>query len=751
MKQTFDITGMSCSACVARVEKAAKTVSGIDTVSVALLDNSLTVTGEFNEKEIIAAVKKAGYGAKIRKDVGKNVEDKPGFFQVFRRFLISLILLIPLLYLTMGHGMFGFPIPEFMDNFQALGITEALLSLAILLINGKFFVNGFKGLLHGSFNMDTLVSLGSGISFIYSVIILILKFNLPEGVPEPSLFFESAAMIPVLITLGKSLEELSKRKTTGALDSLRSFRPETAFVLRDGAEIELPAEELKTDDLVSVRPGSAFPADGEVLEGTSSVNESMLTGESLPVDKFPGDSVSAGTINGNGLLKIRVLKVGKDTLLENIIRTVSETAASKAPIERLADKIAGIFVPVVIGIALVTFILWMIFNGDLETAILRGISVLVVSCPCALGLATPVAITVGSGVGARLGILFKNAETLEVSGKIQKVVLDKTGTITNGLPAVTDLIPAEDTKEGFVKLLSVSYALEKNSEHPLAGAVVRYAEHLPEAVARMVEPEFSAPLVPEIEDLAVFPGEGISGRYLGQSVHTGNYAYIARFTAFSEKAVELSAKLAKSGKTPLFFEENGTFLGIIAVADTLKEDAVRSIRELKAMGLTPVLLSGDRKETAEAIAEKAGIPEVIAEVLPTEKAERIRELTADGSVVMMVGDGINDAPALTAATVGAAIGAGTDAAKDAGNLILLNSEVRDVVRAVRLGRATRKTVKENLFWAFFYNVIMIPLAAGALAFAGITLTPMLSAAAMSISSLTVVLNALRLNRLEKRL
>ena len=744
----YQIKGMSCAACAARVEKAVSRVEGVDSVTVSLLTNSMTVEGTADEKTVVTAVKQAGYGAKALKENerAENGAD-PEFKTLRRRFLVSLAVLLPLMYVSMGHMAFGWPLPGFLSTHTAMGVFEAVLALAVMVVNRKFFINGWKGAVHGAPNMDTLVALGSGVSYVYSLVLLILLFVRGGGMP--TFWFESAAMILVLITLGKMLEAYSKGRTTDALEGLRKLSPDTANVLRDGTEVQVLTKDLKTGDLIAVRPGESFPADGVVVSGASSVNEASLTGESVPVDKEEGSSVSAGTVNLNGFLVVRATKVGEETLLSKIIRLVSDSSATKAPAQRIADKISGIFVPVVIGIALVTFAVWMfISGGDVGKSLTYAVSVLVVSCPCALGLATPVAIMVGSGVGAKHGILFKTAAALEGAGKVRIAAFDKTGTVTKGEPAVTDVVSEDETE-----LIRIAYALEKQSEHPLALSVVRYVE---ESRANGLAP---AEISPEkMRNFVSVPGKGLkaelelNGGYV--QVYGGKNAYISEIAPVPETVDEKAEALKKEGKTLLWFAEEGRFLGLIAVSDVLKDGVRESMEELNGLGIRTVMLSGDNEVTANAIAKEAGITEVAAEVLPDEKEERIREYQSGGTVpVMMVGDGMNDAPALTTADLGAAIGAGTDVAIDAADLVLVRSDVYDVVKAVKLGKAVYRNILENLFWAFFYNVLMIPLAAGV--FSGIfgwSLDPMIAAAAMSLSSFTVVMNALRLNlvKLEKK-
>ncbi len=739
----YAVKGMSCAACVARVEKAVKTVEGVEAVSVSLLTNSMTVEGTAPPDLIKKAVKDAGYSAKLAKDspLAKTTDDGPSEFQVLRRrFFISLGFLLVLMYLSMGHMMFGWPLPGFLSSHFAMGAAQAVLSLIIMVINGKFFVNGFRGVLHGAPNMDTLVALGSGVSFVYSLVLLILLL-FKEDPEMPDFYFESAGMILVLITLGKMLEAYSKGKTTSAIDGLKKLAPDRASVIRNGAEITVSVGEIEKGDIVAVRPGESFPCDGTVTSGSSSVNEASLTGESVPVDKAVGQKVSAGTVNLTGYLEFRADETGDETMLAKIIRLVSDASATKAPVQRLADRIAGIFVPVVIGIAIVTFAVWMIVNHNLPNALTHAISVLVVSCPCALGLATPVAIMVGNGVGARNGILFKTAAALETCGKARKIVFDKTGTLTDGVPKVTDLLPSEGVSQD--EMLKFAYALEIRSEHPLAKAMTDYVENNTNIAA-------DRDGLPRITGFEAVTGFGLRGPVgsEGESVPLlgGKRAFIAEAAEIPEEFEKRARSLAEAGKTVFYFALGTKLLGAVAVFDTLKADAQEAVEALLELKVTPVLLSGDNRVTAATVGREAGISEVLSEVLPEEKEAKVREMKADGSVVVMVGDGINDAPALTTADVGMAIGAGTDIAIDAADVVLINSRVTDVVGAVRLSRAVYRNIRENLFWAFFYNVLMIPLAAGVFTgLTGWTMSPMIGAAAMSLSSFTVVMNALRLN------
>ena len=732
MKQQFDVTGMSCAACSARVEKAVKAVAGVERCAVSLLTNSMAVEGDAPAEAIVEAVTAAGYGASPKgaekKPVSPKKTEKSEVKTLLMRLICSLALLLPLMYLTMGHGMWGWPVPKALaENAMAQGLTQLLLTTAVLVINQKFFKSGVRGLLHRAPNMDTLVSLGAAAAYGYSLAVLYRLTAMPEHMHMlHELYFESAAMILTLITLGKLLEARAKGKTTDALQSLLALSPKTATVVRDGKELSIPVEQVRAGDVFLVRPAQSIPVDGVVLEGSSAVNEAALTGESLPVDKAEGDTVSAATMNQSGFLKCRATRVGEDTTLSQIIKLMSDAAATKAPIAKLADRVSGVFVPVVMSVAAVTLIVWLLVGQSFGYALARGISVLVISCPCALGLATPVAIMVGSGMGAKRGILFKTAVSLETTGKVHTVVMDKTGTVTEGKPRVTDLLPAEGATEE--RLLSTAFALEARSEHPLARAIVeRAGDQTPAAVT----------------DFAAAAGNGLSARLDGVELRGGKRAYMT--AAVPQAWEERALALAQEGKTPLYFSEGGRFLGLIAVADTLKPDTVDAVRELKRLGLHLVLLTGDNRRTAEAIARQAGIDEVVADVLPDGKEAVVRELQKNGRVCM-VGDGVNDAPALTRADVGLAIGAGTDVAIDAADVVLMNSRLSDVATAVRLSRATLRNIRENLFWAFFYNCLGIPLAAGAfVSLLGWEMNPMFGAAAMSLSSFCVVTNALRLN------
>ena len=738
----YQVTGMSCAACAARVEKAVSGVPGVEACAVNLLTNSMGVEGTAAAADIVAAVEKAGYGASLQNaQSGQSAE--PGVPadtetpKIRRRLIISVILTAALVYVSMGHMMFSFSLPAFFEgNHMALGLCQLLLAGAVTVVNRHFFVSGFKSVLHGAPNMDTLVSMGAGVSFAWSVYVLftMTRGDLPEQ-EMPQLYFESAAMILTLITVGKLLEARAKGKTTSALKSLLELTPQTAVVLRDGKEQTVPAADVKAGDLFVVRPGESIPADGIVTEGESAVNEAMLTGESIPVDKAPGDSVSAATINRSGFLVCRATRVGEDTALAGIIKTVSEASATKAPIARLADKVAGVFVPVVLGVAAVTFVVWLLSGQEVSFALRRGIAVLVISCPCALGLATPVAVTVGSGLGAKKGILFKTAQSLEQAGKTDVVVLDKTGTVTAGEPAVTDVLPAQGVSEE--TLLSLAAGMEQKSEHPLARAVVKYAAEQHRTPAK-------------VSDFTALSGSGVSAVYEKKELLAGNYAFISSKTDVPEQMQASAEALANAGKTPLFFALDRQLLGVIAVADAVKEDSAEAVRQLKKLGMRVVMLTGDNERTAKAVCTAAGVDEVIADVKPEGKFDVIRELQKNGRV-MMVGDGINDAPALTAADTGVAIGAGTDVAIDAADVVLTRSTLLDVPAAIRLSRQTLRRIRQNLFWAFFYNVIGIPLAAGVfIPLTGWELPPMFGAAAMSLSSFFVVSNALRLNLFDIR-
>ena len=730
--EQYNVTGMSCAACSARVEKAVLAVEGVTSCSVSLLTNSMGVEGTASESAIIEAVRNAGYGAEKKGSAKKSASAEEDALAdretpiLVKRLVSSLVFLILLMYVSMGHVMWGFPLPAFFDNNPiAVGIVQLVLSAIVMVINQKFFINGVRGLIHRSPNMDTLVSLGSAASFGYSVYAL-LAMTAAEH-PEHYLhefYFESAAMILALITLGKMLEARSKGKTTDALKSLMKLAPKTATVIRDGAETEIGIDEVRRGDVFIVKPGESVPVDGIILEGYSAIDESALTGESIPVEKNVGDRVSAATINRSGFIKCEALRVGEDTTLSQIIKMVSDAAATKAPIAKIADKVSGIFVPAVISVAVLVLIVWLALGESVGFALARAISVLVISCPCALGLATPVAIMVGNGMGAKHGILFKTASSLEMAGRTQIIALDKTGTVTKGEPEVTDIIGGEE-------LLALAYSLEKKSEHPLGRAIVKKAEEMKSELY-------------DTEDFEIFPGGGLSGRIGGEPIFGGNADFVGKNAEISREYREIAERLSVEGKTPIFFARGNELLGIIAVADTVKEDSREAISELKNMGIRVVMLTGDNKKTADAIGKAVGACEVIAEVKPDGKEAVIRRLAEEGRVAM-VGDGINDAPALTRADVGIAIGAGTDVAIDAADVVLVNSRLSDVPAAIRLSRATLRTIHQNLFWAFIYNAVCIPVAAGAFVWAGLTLNPMLGAAAMSLSSFCVVTNALRLN------
>ena len=747
--EQYNVTGMSCAACSARVEKAVNAVPGVTSCSVSLLTNSMGVEGTASAAAIVKAVQDAGYGASPRSSSPSAAPDSSAGLDALadhetpklkKRLIASLIFLIVLMYFSMGHMMWGWPLPHWFDgNHVAMGLVQLLLAGIVMVINQKFFISGFKGLIHRAPNMDTLVALGSSASFVWSTYALFAMTRAQVDGNEElvmhymmEFYFESAAMILTLITVGKMLEARSKGKTTDALKSLMKLAPKTATLLRGGAEVSVPIAEVRRGDIFVVRPGENIPVDGIVLEGSSAVNESALTGESIPVDKAEGDKVSAATTNQSGFLRCEATRVGEDTTLAQIIKMVSDAAATKAPIAKIADTVSGFFVPAVISIAVVTTIVWLLLGRELGYALARGISVLVISCPCALGLATPVAIMVGNGLGAKNGILFKTAASLEAAGRTQIVALDKTGTITSGEPKVTDILPAEGVSE--TELLTLAAALERRSEHPLAKAVLAYTE------ANAIDG-------PEVSDFSALPGNGLSARLDGAEIFGGNAALIETKAAVPAVLKEKAAALAKEGKTPLYFGGAGRLLGVVAVADTIKEDSPRAIRELQNMGIRVVMLTGDNQRTADAIGKQAGVDEVIAGVLPDGKEAVIRQLQASGKVAM-VGDGINDAPALTRADTGIAIGAGTDVAIDAADVVLMNSKLSDVPAAIRLSRATLRNIHENLFWAFLYNTIGIPLAAGVFIPFGLTLNPMFGAAAMSLSSFCVVSNALRLNQFD---
>lgn len=744
-KCQYMVTGMTCAACQAHVEKAVSRVPGVDKVTVSLLTNSMSVEGKASASDVVEAVEKAGYGAKpmdassagmSRLEAEKEALEDHETPKLKRRLLISILFLIVLMYFTMGHNMLDLPVPFFLNhNHLGLALTEMILAFIVMAVNHAFFDSGFRSLFHRSPNMDTLVALGSSVSFGWSLYVFYkMTWLITQGsssmdimpLYHDQLYFESAAMIPALITVGKLLESISKGRTTDALKGLMKIAPKTALVEREGKESLIPVEEVRAGDIFIVKPGESVPVDGEILEGETAVDESALTGESVPVDKKPGDRVSAATMNTNGYIRARALRVGEDTTFAQIIRMVSDAAATKAPIARIADKVSAVFVPAVILIAILVFILWILLGAPVSRALEYAICVLVISCPCALGLATPVAIMVGNGMGAKNGILFKTSEALENAGKIDIAVMDKTGTITEGKPRVTDMVPAKGVSEK--ELLEKAYALEVKSEHPLALAVVDYGK------------QKSVKALP-LTDFKVLSGHGLEGNLGGKKLHGGSASYISTFAPIHGLRDKAEA-LAEEGKTPLFFEEGGKLLGLMAVADVIKEDSPRAIQELKDMGIQVVMLTGDNEKTAAAMARKAGVDHVIAGVLPDGKEAVIRKLQAFGKVAM-VGDGINDAPALVKADTGIAIGAGTDVAIDSADIVLMNSRLTDVSAAVRLSRETLKNIHENLFWAFAYNVLLIPMAAGL--YPGIRMNPMWGAAAMSLSSFTVCMNALRLN------
>ncbi|NLO85152.1 MAG: heavy metal translocating P-type ATPase [Clostridiales bacterium] len=747
MKQ-FTVTGMTCAACSTRVEKAVSKVPGVSTCAVSLLTNSMGVDGSANTSEIIKAVEDAGYGISQKQSKGEGPSTAAAdddFLKdretpiLKKRLIISLIFLVPLMYVSMGHTMWNWPVPAILSgNHVAMGLIQLLLTTAVMVVNQKFFIGGFRGLLHRAPNMDTLVALGSGAAYVYSTYALFAMTNAQmngdmAGVMSymHEFYFESSAMILTLITVGKMLEARSKGRTTDAIKGLMKLTPQTAVILKDGIEVETAIDQVRKGDIFVVRPGENIPVDGVILEGNSAINESALTGESIPVDKAVGDSVSAATLNHSGFIKCEATRVGEDTTLSQIIQMVSDAAATKAPIAKIADKVSGVFVPVVITIALVTIAVWLITGQTIGFALARGISVLVISCPCALGLATPVAIMVGNGMGAKNGIMFKTAVSLEETGKIGIVALDKTGTITSGQPKVTDMIPTDGITQD--ELLHVAYALEQKSEHPLAHAILTMAEE-----KGMNEPS-------AVTDFKALPGNGLFGTLNDQRLAGGNHKFISENASVPDDMRLAAERLAEDGKTPLFFSQDGKLIGIIVVADVIKEDSPTAIKELQNMGIHVVMLTGDNEKTAKAIGRQAGVDEVIAGVLPEGKERVIQSLKAKNKVAM-VGDGINDAPALTRADIGIAIGAGTDIAIDAADVVLMKSSLRDVPAAIRLSRKTLKNIHENLFWAFFYNCIGIPLAAGVfIPLLGWQLNPMFGAAAMSLSSFCVVTNALRLN------
>ncbi len=746
--EQYNVTGMSCAACQARVEKAVSNIPGVETCAVSLLTNSMGVTGSASSADIIKAIEDAGYGASLKDSSSNSSSNNTANYEdslkdtetpkIKKRLIASLILLIPLMYVSMGHMLWNWPLPPFLDgNHIGMGLYELILSGLIMVINQKFFISGFKGLIHRAPNMDTLVAMGSAASFIYSVYALFAMTSAQlSGDADrvmslmDEFYFESAAMILTLITVGKLLESISKGKTTNAIKDLMKLAPKTAILKQNDAEIEVPIQQVNIGDIFIVKPGSNIPVDGVIIQGNAAINESALTGESIPVDKSIGDSVSAATINENGYIECRATRVGNDTTLSQIIQMVSDAAATKAPIAKIADKVSGIFVPAVLAIAALTFIIWMLVGQTLGYSLARAISVLVISCPCALGLATPVAIMVGNGMGAKHGTMFKTAESLETAGKVQIVALDKTGTITAGQPKVISFIQAPGVDD--IDLLRVAFAIENKSEHPLAKAIVEYGLEL------AMEPA-------EVTDFKALPGNGLSAVLDGECIYAGNLALIQNYVTIDAETIEVANNIAMEGETPIFFAKGNQLLGIISVADVIKDDSAEAISHLKAMGIHVVMLTGDNEITANAIATEAGVDEVVAGVKPDGKEAVIKALQEHGKVAM-VGDGINDAPALTRADIGIAIGAGTDVAIDAADVVLIKSRLMDVVAAIRLSRATLKNIHENLFWAFFYNIIGIPLAAGAYIHAfGWTLNPMFGAAAMSLSSFCVVTNALRLN------
>ena len=742
--EKYIVTGMSCASCQSHVEKAVSSVPGVESCSVSLLTNSMSVTGSAGSAAVVKAVEDAGYGARLENDAGKS---KGGMLKSMeaqlednetpvlkKRLISSIIFLLILMYLSMGVSMWGWPVPPVLkDNMTGIAVTEMLLAGIIMVINKKFFVNGFRALIHKSTNMDTLVAMGSGISYIYSFVTLLHMSSEHSHEAQMAymneLYFESAAMIVTLITVGKLLEAISKGRTTNALKGLLNLQPKTAVLIRNGEEVTVPVEDVRPGDIFAVRPGGSIPVDGIIMEGDCSVDESALTGESVPVDKSAGDKVSAATINRSGFIKCRAEKVGEDTTLAQIIKMVSESSGSKAPIARIADKVSGIFVPAVIIIAAAVFAVWMITGASAGDSLTRAIAVLVVSCPCALGLATPVAVMVGNGVAAKNGILFKTSAALEQTGKADIMILDKTGTVTSGVPVVTDIIPSQGISEE--KLLEAALTLEFGSEHPLGKAVTEYC--ISHSVAKG-----------NISDFKVYPGNGLEGISDGNTLRGGNHAFISKTCGIDSQMILTSGELAEHGKTPLFFSIDGELAGIIAVADTIRADSKEAVGEFKHMGLYTVMLTGDNRKTAESIGKAAGVDLTIADVLPGDKERIVRKFKEYGKVIM-VGDGINDAPALTSADTGIAIGAGTDIAIDAADCVLMKSALKDAAAALRISRKTVTVIHGNLFWAFIYNIALIPVAAGAYAALGITMSPMLGAAAMSISSFTVCMNALRLN------
>lgn len=739
----YNVTGMSCAACSARVEKAVNSVDGVTSCAVSLLTNSMGVEGTASPDEIIKAVTAAGYGASLKDGTKKETTNSDELKdtetpKLIKRLVASVVFLIPLMYISMGHMMWDWPLPHFMDNNHvAMGLAQMLFAIIIMVINQKFFISGFKGLINKSPNMDTLIAIGSGASFLYSTYSL-FAMTVAQTAGDSAkvmsymdgFYFESAAMILTLITVGKTLESYSKGRTTDALKGLLSMAPKTATIIRDGAETDVPTENVQIGDIFAVKPGESIPVDGVIIDGETAIDESAITGESIPVDKTEGDSVTAATINSSGYIKCRAVRVGEDTTFSQIIKMVSDASASKAPIAKVADKVSGVFVPVVMCIAVVTFVIWLIVGQKFGYALSRGVSVLVISCPCALGLATPVAVMVGNGMGAKNGILFKTAAALEATGKTQIVAVDKTGTVTLGQPKITDIVPCDNISDD--ELLSVAYALEKKSEHPLAKAITDAAQQKNISLK-------------ETEGFSILAGNGLKGVIDNKTVIGGSYAFVSGVVDFDNAVTEKYNALAEQGKTPMFFARDNKLLGIIAVADVIKEDSPRAIKELRDMGIKTVMLTGDNKRTADAIGRQVGVDTVISGVLPNEKESVIRRLSEYGKVAM-VGDGINDAPALTRADIGMAINTGTDIAADAADVVLMNSSLSDVSAAIRLSRATLTNIHENLFWAFIYNIIGIPLAAGVwIPIFGWTLNPMFGAAAMSLSSFCVVTNALRLN------
>lgn len=740
----YNVTGMSCAACSSRVEKAVSKVGGVTACSVSLLTNSMGVEGDASPQDIINAVKKAGYGASLKErgkaasaEAERSGDNGTSEDSLKARLIWSVAFLLILMYFSMGHMMWGWPLPSFYeDNHIAMGLTQLMLTSVIMVINQRFFISGYKSLWHRAPNMDTLVALGATAAFVYSTYALFAMTdaqvkNDMNGVMTYMMdfYYESAAMILTLITVGKMLEAHSKGKTTSALKGLMNLSPKTAVILKNNEEITVPIERVQKDDIFIVRPGDSIPTDGIVIEGSSAINESALTGESIPADKTEGDFVSTATVNQSGFLKCRATRVGEDTTLSQIIKMVGDAAATKAPIAKIADKVSGIFVPVVIAIAVLSTAVWLILGRDIGYSLARGISVLVISCPCALGLATPVAIMVGNGMGAKSGILFKTAASLEETGKIRLVALDKTGTITSGEPKVTDIITADGVEED--ELLKLACTIEKKSEHPLSRAIMEFS------YSKNINPD-------DAEDFVAVPGHGLQGNLSGRQIRGGNLLYAEETAQIPQRFKNAADELSRQGKTPLFFSYDGKFIGIIAVADVIKEDSPQAIAQLRNMGIEVVMLTGDNERTAKAMGERAGVDKVIAGVLPQEKESVIRELKKSGKTAM-VGDGINDAPALTSADVGIAIGAGTDIAIDAADVVLMKSRLSDVPAAIRLSRAVLRNIHQNLFWAFFYNTIGIPLAAGVFIPFGLTLNPMFGAAAMSLSSFCVVSNALRLN------